>query len=89
MKNTDDVVITFGFGSSVHDNKSGNVHLIFNDTKCSVSHVTVYLLCVASAAFLQFQKIVAEEKKTNDRSDTPSLCNDETLQLYFTSGVRD
>ena len=63
MKNTDDVVITFGFGSTVHDNKSGNVHLIFNDTKCSVSHVTVYLLCVASAAFLQFQKIVAEEKK--------------------------
>ena len=33
MKNTDDVVITFGFGSTVHDNKSGNVHLIFNDTK--------------------------------------------------------
>ena len=64
MKNTDDVVITFGFGSTVHDNKSGNVHLIFNDTKCSVSHVTVYLLCVASsAAFLQFQKIVVEENK--------------------------
>ena len=81
MKNTDDVVITFGFGSTVHDNKSGNVHLIFNDTKCSVSHVTVYVFvvrCVCGILAIP-KNSCGGKKNTNDRSDTPSLCNDETL----------